>query len=80
MSDELTPAQRARAAAMRDAVRTHCPDLLPEIRELQQLGLIDGWRNVVSVLVEGPPRPRNSITASVFLENSKALNMTRGVQ
>lgn len=80
MSAPLTHAQREHAEAMRAAVHTHCPDLLPEIRELQQLGLIDGWRNVVSVLVEGPPRPLNSITASVFLDNSKALNMTRGVQ
>ncbi|MDP2398872.1 MAG: hypothetical protein Q8M53_11005 [Burkholderiales bacterium] len=78
MSEQLTPAQRAHAENMRAAVHKHCPDLLPQIRELTQLGLIDGWRNVTGVLVEGPPRPRKLVNVAVALENSLALKMTRG--
>lgn len=69
----MTPAQEARTAALRAAVHAHCPELIPVIKDLHQHGLIDGWRNVESVLVEGPPRPLNAVNAAVYLENSKPI-------
>lgn len=70
----LTAAQEAHAITMRRAVHQHCPELLPVIKDLVQHELIEGWRNVASVLDCGPPRPRNSITADIYLENSKPMN------
>lgn len=78
MSEPLTPAQQAHAEAMRAAVHQHCPELLPQIRELTQLGLIDGWRNVVAVLDCGPPRPLNTIDAATAIENSQSMHTLRG--
>lgn len=40
---------QARAAENRDLVRAHLPEALPFIKELHELGMIDGWRNVESV-------------------------------
>ncbi|OWY40050.1 hypothetical protein CEK28_04765 [Xenophilus sp. AP218F] len=44
----LTPAQRARAAQMRESWLAAFGDD-SFIRELHEAGLIDGWRNVLSV-------------------------------
>lgn len=43
----LTREEEAKAAAARDFVRTHMPELLPVIKDLVQEGLIPGWRAVV---------------------------------
>jgi len=55
---------REQIAANKAAVMERLPELLPFIRELHALGMIDGWRNVVEV---GPPEPwpmgRRDITA-----------------
>lgn len=64
----------AHGQAMAAAVRAHCPDLIPEIRDLHREGLIDGWRNITAILPEGPPRPLNAINAAVWLENSKPMH------
>ncbi|SCX40325.1 hypothetical protein [Nitrosospira sp. Nsp1] len=45
----LSELEQAHAAENRRLVRTHMPELIPEIRELAELGLIDGWRNVMSI-------------------------------
>lgn len=45
----LTEIEQERVAKNRSLVRKHMPELLPEIRELVELGLIDGWRNVTKV-------------------------------
>lgn len=49
----LTTAEQARIAGNRTLVREHMPELVDEIRELHELGLIDGWRNVESVELLG---------------------------
>lgn len=45
----LTPEQQRRAAAMRDAWRESFDGDDSFVRHLVEAGLIDGWRNVVSV-------------------------------
>lgn len=45
----LSEIEQARATENRRLVRKHMPELIPEIRDLAELGLIDGWRNVRSV-------------------------------
>ncbi len=74
----MTPAEITRIEEMRAMVHKHCPALVPVIADLHRQELIRGWRDVQSVLVEGPPRPRNCITADIYLENSAAMNMNRG--
>lgn len=49
----LTPAQRERAARMRDAWRAAFGDD-PFIRDLVGAGLIHGWRDVLSVTILEP--------------------------
>lgn len=46
---ELSEAEKEIVAANRAAVYEHLPDMLPLFRELHEAGLIDGWRDVVSV-------------------------------
>mgnify|MGYP001030781518 CR=1 FL=1 len=48
---ELTDAEAVEVAEKRRLVLQHMPELVPEIKELVQAGLIDGWRNVRSVTV-----------------------------
>jgi hypothetical protein len=45
---------REQIAENRAAVLEKLPELVPFIKELHALGMIDGWRNVVDV---GPPEP-----------------------
>lgn len=45
----LTPAAQARVRENRALVHEHLPEALPFIKELHELGLIDGWRNVEDV-------------------------------
>jgi hypothetical protein len=47
----LSDIDQARVAEKRQLVMTHMPELVPEIKELVALGLIDGWRNVRSVKI-----------------------------
>lgn len=44
-----------RAQATRALIKQHLPEAVPFIRELHQLGMIDGWRNVHSfrLITEG---------------------------
>lgn len=42
----LTTAEQARVAETRAAVREHLPEAMPFIKELHELGMIDGWRDV----------------------------------
>lgn len=73
----MTPAEEAHAETMREAVRTHCPEMIAVLKELGRNELIEGWRNVVSVLDVGPPRPLNAIDATEFLSNCEAMNMNK---
>jgi len=47
----LSDIEQARVAEKRQLVKTHMPELVPEIKELVELGLIDGWRNVRTVKI-----------------------------
>lgn len=47
----LSAAAQARVASNRALVREHMPELVNEIKELHELGMIDGWRDVVEVEV-----------------------------
>lgn len=53
----LSDIDQARVAEKRRLVMTHMPELVPEIKELVALGLIDGWRNVrrVEILKKDVP-------------------------
>lgn len=42
----LTPAELAKAQQAREDIHAHQPELLPMIKQLQALGMIDGWRSV----------------------------------
>lgn len=44
----LTPAQQAHAARMKDLWQEHFPDD-PLLKELHALGMIDGYRNIISI-------------------------------
>lgn len=77
MSAAITAAEASRAEIMREAVRTHCPEMVPILKDLGRNGLIEGWRNVTAVLDVGPPRPVHGIDATVFLENCEAQNMNK---
>lgn len=47
----LSAAAQARVAENRALVHEHLPEALPFIKELHELGMIDGWRDVVEVEV-----------------------------
>lgn len=42
----LSPAELVQAQEARAVVHARFPELLPMIKEMQQMGLIDGWRSV----------------------------------
>lgn len=42
----LTPTDDARAAANKQFIREHMPEIIPTIRDLHAEGLIDGWRSI----------------------------------
>lgn len=44
----ITQAEEERAAANKQFILEHMPELLPIIRELHAEGMIDGWRAVKS--------------------------------
>lgn len=48
---QLTAAAQERVATNRALVHEHMPEMLPVIKELHELGLIAGWRNVEEVTV-----------------------------
>lgn len=48
---ELSPEETAVVARNRAAVHTHMPELVPIIKELQECGMIDGWRSVGEVVL-----------------------------
>jgi hypothetical protein len=45
----LSAAAQARVHQNRALVHEHMPEALPFIKELHELGMIDGWRNVEEV-------------------------------
>lgn len=47
----LTERQQARVAENRALVLEHIPEAVPFIKDLHELGMIDGWRSVESVEV-----------------------------
>lgn len=56
----ISAAAQQRALENRAAVHEHMPEMLPVIKELHELGMIDGWRNVEEVTVfhvEQPGQP-----------------------
>jgi hypothetical protein len=52
---ELSTAEREAIASRRAFIHAHMPELLPEIKLLHELGMIDGWRNVTHAGHEAPP-------------------------
>lgn len=62
----MTPAQETHAETMREAVRVHCPEVIPFLKDLGRNELIEGWRNVVAVLDVGPPRPLNAVSMQAY--------------
>ncbi len=42
-------------AERRAFIHEHMPEMLPEIKELHALGMIDGWRNVTYAGFDEPP-------------------------
>jgi hypothetical protein len=50
----MNDAERTRIANNIALVKSLMPEMAPIIKELHEVGLIEGWRNVVYV---GPPRP-----------------------
>ena len=47
----LSEQEKAVVARRRALVHEHMPELLPEIKAMVEMGLIDGWRNIKSVEV-----------------------------
>ncbi|HJW25160.1 MAG TPA: hypothetical protein VJ576_09700 [Rhodocyclaceae bacterium] len=43
---QLSEAEQAAVAGNREFVLEHMPDAVPFIKELHDLGMIDGWRSV----------------------------------
>ncbi|MBF8179648.1 hypothetical protein [Herminiimonas contaminans] len=43
---QLSPAELDKARQARDDIHAHQPELIPMIKQLQELGMIDGWRSV----------------------------------
>ena len=37
----------------KEFVSNFCPEVLPFIKDLVELGMIDGWRNIVKTELEG---------------------------
>lgn len=50
----IDDAERARIANNIALVKSLMPEMVPFIKELHEVGLIDGWRNVAYI---GPHRP-----------------------
>lgn len=47
----LSEREKAIIARRRVLIHEHMPELLPEIKAMVELGMIDGWRNIKSVEV-----------------------------
>lgn len=47
----LTSAEQARAEEMAALHKQHLPEFNPMLKEMHELGLIDGWRSIVSIEV-----------------------------
>ena len=47
----LTAQEEARAAEMAALHKQHLPEYVPMLKELHALGMIDGWRSIVSIEV-----------------------------
>lgn len=47
----LTEEQVARIAENRALIHSHAPEMLPMIKKMADLGMIEGWRNVDEVIV-----------------------------
>lgn len=45
----LTEAEMARVLQTKSDIHTHLPEMVPVIKEFQEAGLIDGWRNVTFI-------------------------------
>lgn len=50
----LTEREVEEVAARRRVVIEHMPEMVPVIKELQELGMIDGWRNVIKAHAFAP--------------------------
>lgn len=53
---EPSMAERESIVTRRTFIHEHMPEMLPEIKELHALGMIDGWRNVTYAGHEPPSR------------------------
>ncbi|MFZ5658751.1 MAG: hypothetical protein ACOY5C_02715 [Pseudomonadota bacterium] len=49
---ELNEREKAKIARNRALVHQHIPEMLPLMKHMVELGLIEGWRNVVKVEVK----------------------------
>lgn len=47
----LSAADLAKVAANREMVRIHIPELGPILKELNEAGMVDGWRSVGEVVL-----------------------------
>ncbi|MCW5624410.1 MAG: hypothetical protein KIT73_06830 [Burkholderiales bacterium] len=57
MSAALESAAAKRGREMAGRVKEHCPELVPFLKELHALGMIDGWRSVTYCgPVDGAPQ------------------------
>lgn len=52
----LTAAEQDRAAEMAALHKQHLPEFNPMLKELHELGMIDGWRSIVSIEVLEEPK------------------------
>jgi hypothetical protein len=48
---DLTEIEKAKVAENREMVRMHMPELGPMLKELNDLGMMDGWRSVGEVIL-----------------------------
>jgi len=65
----LTEAQLARARETAAKVRDLMPEIVPEIRALVEVGLIEGWRNVDYIGPHRPPGPRTFNLTQIVAES-----------
>lgn len=49
---ELNEREKAKIARNRALVHQHIPEMVPLMKQMIELGLIEGWRNVVKVEVK----------------------------
>ena len=49
---ELTEDEYARCVHHKEFVSNFCPEILTFIKDLVELGMIDGWRNIVKTELE----------------------------